>query len=209
MCFCHRNWFCQRTLSLTFFQASSTTPVKPWKGQLWRYGDVMMISTLIILQIFLCACDWPKRITWLNWGIFVDKPQWYSPILKPHIHTETPCLKFKCVVWFLQKKGKGFFVHKVSLENTEKSKSAAVNSKSFVNISRAHWTIFDGWWTHLPPSGVKICSHIFPWTLSVYRSSQFSRASLLENCSYVGTGSVSRQKAVLIFAPNGGNCLYI
>ena len=49
-----------------------------------------------------------------------------------------------------------------------------------------NWGIYKQW----PPFGAKICSDICPRTLSVPRSEQF--------------GQISE----LIFAPNGGYCLY-
>ena len=50
-----------------------------------------------------------------------------------------------------------------------------------------------------------LSSDIYPWTLSVPRSSQFS---LSENCSLLGTDNVCGQLSEHIFAPNGGYCLF-
>ena len=52
--------------------------------------------------------------------------------------------------------------------------------------------------------GLKMCSDIFHWTLSVPRCSQFSESY----CSPLGTNNVRGQISEHIFAPNGDYCLY-
>ena len=55
----------------------------------------------------------------------------------------------------------------------------------------------------------KICSDIFPWTLSVPRRSQFSLSFALGKLFAFGTENVCGQISEHIFEPNEGYCLHI
>ena len=98
---------------------------------------------------------------------------------------------------------KYLFGYKLTPENTQAKTSYAASSKLFINIFYAHWKMFKGLWTQLGKKHA--CKFVLGYYLFL-KAHSFPWALPLENC---GTGKVSGQISMHMFATNRGYCLLI
>ena len=175
----------------------------PWLILSWHSINKFLINSWLIVSQFLTdsqlRCRW--SVNQVSWSvdrvwlpIKVQSKVSMMPWLRRLLEHNVP--QFHLIFEFM--------IHQIFLPACDSSKPVTWQSIPQLKLRNLHeysplfktvhaakkiWRIINT----IPPLGVKICSNICPWTLSVPKSSQFPRATLLQNCSLLRTDNVRRQ----------------